>query len=211
MHEIYEISWNLWKSMKIDETAASWNWVKVSLGASFRRQRVAATANPGPLKSMENLRNYMKSSEIHWNQWKCMKSIKLQTDIGGLGTPNLFSRWFCCSGDPWVCWCEFVFSLYLHWRDVHTWRPVPRGPSKGLHSFTHSKTDLKAFSARVFSTTKTVFSINIFKNIMDFFLDYFEWFGGPKVKNNGLWRSLTFPLVPEIRIMQIFWLLESES
>ena len=34
------------KSMKIDEKAASWNRVKVSLGASFRLQNPAEAAKP---------------------------------------------------------------------------------------------------------------------------------------------------------------------
>ena len=40
MYEIHEISLNPRKSMKIDEKAASWDRVKVSLGASFRLQSV---------------------------------------------------------------------------------------------------------------------------------------------------------------------------
>ena len=40
--------------MKIDETAASWDRVKVSLGASFRLQTSAEAANPRPLKSMKS-------------------------------------------------------------------------------------------------------------------------------------------------------------
>ena len=49
------------ETMKIDETETSWDRVKVSLRASFRWQRAAEAANPGPLKSTENLRNHMES------------------------------------------------------------------------------------------------------------------------------------------------------
>ena len=69
MHEIHEISWNPRKSMKIDETAASWDRVKVSLGPSFRLQRPAEAANLWPLKSW----NLMKSHEILRNTYKSMK------------------------------------------------------------------------------------------------------------------------------------------
>ena len=71
--------------MKTDETAASWDRVKVSLGASFRPQTSAEAANLRPLKSWnlmkshEILRNTYKSMKMHeiheisWNPWKSMK------------------------------------------------------------------------------------------------------------------------------------------
>ena len=46
MHEIYEILCNPQKSLKIIEKAASWNRVKLSLGASSRRQRPFQAAKP---------------------------------------------------------------------------------------------------------------------------------------------------------------------
>ena len=57
--------------MKINEKAASWNRVKVSLGASSRWQRPAEAAKPPTpeiMKSHEILRNTyksMKMREIH--------------------------------------------------------------------------------------------------------------------------------------------------
>ena len=39
--------------MKIHEIAASWDRVKVSLGAAFHLQRLAEAVDIGPLKSME--------------------------------------------------------------------------------------------------------------------------------------------------------------
>ena len=52
--------------MKIDEKAASWNRVKLSLGASLGLQTSAEAANPRPLRSM-------KPHEILRNRWKSMK------------------------------------------------------------------------------------------------------------------------------------------
>ena len=40
--------------MKIDEKAASWNRVKLSLGASLGPQKPFQAANPQPLKSMKS-------------------------------------------------------------------------------------------------------------------------------------------------------------
>ena len=54
--------------MKINEMAASWNRVKVSLGASLRPQRPPQAANLGPLNSMETheiLANCCKSMKIY--------------------------------------------------------------------------------------------------------------------------------------------------
>ena len=52
--------------MKIDETAASWDRIKVSLGPTSRPQTLAEAANLGPLKSM-------KSYEILVNTYKSIK------------------------------------------------------------------------------------------------------------------------------------------
>ena len=60
--------------MKIDDTAAIWDREKDSLGAASRPQKLPQAANLGPLKSMENVRDRVKSLEIYENQCKCMKS-----------------------------------------------------------------------------------------------------------------------------------------
>ena len=67
MHEIQKISWNHRKSMKINEKAASWNRVKVSLRASFRLQSVATGRETPDPWNHEISWNLMKSSEIHRN------------------------------------------------------------------------------------------------------------------------------------------------
>ena len=46
--------------MKIDEKAASWNRVKVSLGATSRQQAVAEAAKPRAPEIHGNVRNHMK-------------------------------------------------------------------------------------------------------------------------------------------------------
>ena len=54
--------------MKIDEKAASWNRVKLSLGAASRQQRPFQAANPQPMKSMKSheiVRNTYKSIKMH--------------------------------------------------------------------------------------------------------------------------------------------------
>ena len=54
--------------MKIDEKAASWNRVKLSLGASLGLQRRFQAANLQPLKSMKSyeiVRNAYKSMKMH--------------------------------------------------------------------------------------------------------------------------------------------------
>ena len=51
--------------MKIDEIAASWDRVKVSLGAAFRLQRDAKPPTP---KMHGNQRNLSKCREIHENR-----------------------------------------------------------------------------------------------------------------------------------------------
>ena len=80
MHEIREISWNHRKSVKIDEKAASWNRVKISLGASSRWQTFAEAAKPRPLKSM-------KSHEMHGNTYKFMKMHEIHEISRNLGNP----------------------------------------------------------------------------------------------------------------------------
>ena len=70
MHEIHKISWNLQKSMKIDEKATSWNRVKLSLGESLGWQRPFQAANLQPMKAM-------KSNEIVRNTYKSMKMHKI--------------------------------------------------------------------------------------------------------------------------------------
>ena len=83
MQESYEISWNHRKSINIDETAASWNRVKVSLRASSRWQRAAEAANLGlwnPWKIYEivwNPQKYIKITENAWNLWNLMKSSEI--------------------------------------------------------------------------------------------------------------------------------------
>ena len=84
IHEIHKILWNPWKSMKIDEKAASWNRVKVSLGASFRPQSVGTGRETSDPWNHEISWNLMKSLEIHINLWKCMKSMKSYEILGNL-------------------------------------------------------------------------------------------------------------------------------
>ena len=53
--------------MKINEMAASWDRVKLSLGPSFRPQKPPQAANLGPLESMET----------HGIYGYCSKSVKI--------------------------------------------------------------------------------------------------------------------------------------
>ena len=68
--------------MKIDEKAASWNRVKLSLGASLDLQKPFQAVEPPTPEIHEILWNLMKSLEIHMTPWKSMKSMKSDEILG---------------------------------------------------------------------------------------------------------------------------------
>ena len=62
--------WKSWKSMKIDEIAASWDRAKVSIGAGPRQQTSPSVSKPRTLEIHKISWNLLKTYE---NQWKLMK------------------------------------------------------------------------------------------------------------------------------------------
>jgi hypothetical protein len=86
--------WNPRKSIKIDETAAIWDRVKFSLGATSRWQTSAQAAKP-PTPEIH---------EISWNPWKSMKidEIASQPAQPSLASqPSRQIRWFDESMNLW--------------------------------------------------------------------------------------------------------------
>ena len=99
--KIYKNTWNPWnprKFMNIDETAASWDRVKVSLRAPSRPQRVAEAAKP-PTPEIH---------EISWNRWKSMKINEIARQPASPAQssqpaqpPDPMNRWIDDSSQPY--------------------------------------------------------------------------------------------------------------